>query len=225
MTTVLGRMPRVVVTALALQAVAGCAAKRASVVPGAPASATIGSQAAPERLIARRASITVRVADVSAAIAKVEPIVTGMAGAVAESSRTDGGGAYFMVRVPAARLEETLDRLAALGRARERTVTERDVTDQAFDLDARLRNKVALRDRLRALVTSTASLQDVVALEEQLSRLQADIETLEGQVKRLRSEIEMSTISLALERETQLGPVGLVLHGLWLGVRQLFVWR
>jgi hypothetical protein len=104
-------------------------------------------------------------------------------------------------------------------------VTSRDVTDQAADLDARLQNKRVLRERLRALVTSSASLQDVVAIEEQLARLQAEIETLEGQLKRLRSDVEMSTISLALERETHLGPLGLALHGLWLGVRQLFIWH
>ena len=215
---------RLAVALLLLQVSTACA-KRSPVAP-APAGTTIrASTSGSQRLLARRASITVHVADVDAAAAKVEPLVGTMAGLVAQSSRTDGGDAYFVVHVPAARLEEALDHLAALGRARERTVTARDVTDEVFDLEARLQNKRALRHRLRALLTSTASLQDVIALEDQLARLQADIETLEGQAKRLRSEVEMSMVSVTLQRRRQLGPVGLALHGLWLGVRQLFVWR
>jgi hypothetical protein len=205
---------------------AGCAGgKRAPVLAPVPDANGASSPQAIERLVTRRASMTVRVADVPAAAGRVEGIVTQAEGMVTESARTDGERATFALRVPSTRLEGLLDQLATLGRPRDRTVTARDVTEQAIDLDARLQNKRALRDRLRALLSSTTVLQEVLAVEDQLARLQAEIDTLEGQSKRLHSEVALSSVELSLERETKLGPLGLVFHGLWWGLRHLFVWQ
>jgi hypothetical protein len=219
-----GLVLRVVAASLALLML-GCAAKRAAMV-APPSVATRPTDTRPvERLLTRRASITVRVRDVAAAAARTEAIVAQAEGIVAESLWTDANRVSFVLRVPSAQLETLLDQFAALGRESDRAVTTRDVTDQAFDLDARLQNKRALRERLRALLASASALPDVLAVEEQLARVQADIDMFEGQVERLRSEVALSHVSLSLERETRLGPLGYVFHGLWIGIRMLFVWH
>ncbi len=205
---------------------AGCSAKRAPVAaPPVSASGATGSRQVAERLVTRRASITVQVVDVASAAARIEGIVVQAEGLVAESSRSDNNRASFLLRVPSARLEALLDQLSELGRASERTVTARDVTDEVFDLDARLQNKKALRERLRNLLSSALTLQEILAVEEQLARVQLDIDTLEGQLERLRSAVALSSVSLSLERKTQLGPLGYVFHGLWVGISKLFVWH
>jgi hypothetical protein len=213
----------VLVPASMLMLTASCATKQAP-PPAPPVAAGTEARPVTDRLVTRRASIAVRVTDVAAAAGQVEGIVTQAEGFVAESSRSDGDRASFVLRVPAARLEAVLDRLAALGRATERTVSARDVTDQTLDLEARLQNKRALRERLRGLLGSTATLQEVLTLEEHLARLQADIDTLEGQLARLRSEVALSQVSLTLERDTRLGPLGYLFRGLLTGIRKLFVW-
>ncbi len=207
-------------------ALSGCASKRASVgaVPTAVGRAR-GAEQVVDRLVTQRASISVRVSDVAAAAGRVDGIVGQAGGVVAEATRTDDGRASFTLRVPAVRLEAVLDQLAELGRASDRTVAARDVTDQVFDLEARLQNKRALRERLRHLLSSTATLQEILAVEDQLARVQTDIDTLEGQLERLRTDVAMAHVSLSLERATQLGPLGYFFQGLWTGIRKLFVWR
>jgi hypothetical protein len=168
--------------------------------------------------------LTVRVRDVGAAAGKVEGIVTQAGGFLAESTRTEEERALFSLRVPAERLDSVLDQLSGLGRATDRTVTAKDVTDEVFDLDARLQNKKALRDRIRQHLAAASTLQEVLAVEEQLARLQTDIDSLEGQIGRLRSQVTLSQVSLNLERETQLGPLGLIFGGIWKALMKLFVW-
>lgn len=191
---------------------------------GIMAGGTLTSAQVAERLVTRRAWVTVQADDVSAAASSVHEIVKQVEGIVSESSQGDDHRASFVLQVPAPQLEQTLDRLAALGRARDRRVTAQDVTDAVFDLEARLQNKRALRERLRMLLGSATAFQDVLAVEDQLARVQTDIDTLEGQIQRLRSQVALSQITLWLEPKTHLGPLGHLFRGLWSGLSWLFVW-
>jgi len=221
-----GAWPGLLMGAGLLALLVGCASKRVPpAAPPAPPSRGSDSAQVAERLVTRRASITVVVRDVPSIAARIEGIVQQAGGFIAESSRTDDDRASFLIRVPSDRLETLLDQLAALGRSTDRTVRAQDVTDQVFDVDARLQNKKALRERLRSYLASASTLQEAIAVEEQLARVQADIDMLEGQLEHLRKDIALSYVSLSLERKTQLGPLGHLLHGLWIVIRRLFVWH
>jgi polyhydroxyalkanoate synthesis regulator phasin len=152
-------------------------------------------------------------------------MVSQAGGLVSETTQTEDSRVVFSLRIPAARLDAMLDELAGLGKATDRTVTARDVTDEAFDFEARLQNKKALRERLREHMASTTTLQEVLSVEEQLARVQTDIDALEGQIERLRTQVALSSVSLSLERETQLGPLGLVFGGLWTVLKKLVIWH
>jgi hypothetical protein len=73
-----------------------------------------GSRPVAERLLTRRATLTVQVRDVAAAAGQIDGIAEQAEGIVSESSRTDDR-AWFTLHVTAARLESVLDQLAHLG--------------------------------------------------------------------------------------------------------------
>jgi hypothetical protein len=70
-------------------------------------------------------------------------------GYLEQSSGSSDGNVHIVGRVPAAQLDHLVDRVASLGDERRRSITGSDVTDQYTDLEARLRSKIALRDRLQ----------------------------------------------------------------------------
>ena len=86
-------------------------------------------------------------------------------------------------------------------------------------------NKIVLRDRLKQLLDKASAVKDVLAIETELNRVQADIDSMEGRIRALKGQVDYATVSLSLEREPILGPLGYVCKGLWWGIEKLFVIR
>ena len=72
-----------------------------------------------------------------------------------------------------------IDGLSGLGDETDRRVTAEDVTEIVIDLVARLKNKIALRDRLRKLLDRAQDVKEVLVVEEQLTRIQSEIDSME----------------------------------------------
>jgi hypothetical protein len=177
------------------------------------------------RKLIRSGQITISLADLEGATDAVERIVTEAGGYVEQSHVAEESRARLQCRVPAARLEATMDAIGALGDERYRSVSAEDVTEEYADLEAHLRNDRALRDRLRKLLDHATKVEDVLAIEKELNRVQSGIEAMEGRLERLASQVELSALSVTLERERILGPLGYVGYGLWWAISKLFVIR
>jgi hypothetical protein len=215
--------PRGSLVALALVALAlGCSGRRVGTAAAIPLPAPEPAHA---RAMIRTASVVVEVADPAIALTRSAELARELGGFVQESRREGASAATAVLRVPSSRLDEALDRLAALGRERERSSTTADVTEQVADLEASLTNDRALRDRLRALLARAKTVEEVLRVEGELTRLQTQIDRTEGRLKRLRSEVELSTLSARFERRRILGPLGYALKGVAWVVEKLFVIR
>ncbi len=175
------------------------------------------------RSLIRTASLTIEVDEVDVAAKAAEQLATEVGGYVESRQTSEETRGYLVLRVPADALDGALDRLAALGDVDHREVGATDVTGQLADLEARLTNDKALRDRLRALLERATDVKDVLAVEEQLTRLQTAIDTAEGTLKRMREQVALSQVTVRLERREILGPLGYLGYGLyWIG-KKLFI--
>lgn len=181
--------------------------------------------AADGRLIIRSASLSIEVEDAEKAADAATRIVGDVSGLVDSSRSSKEGAIQLVVRVPEAQLDDVLLRFADLGDVTGRSLTATDVTDEVVDLDARMKNLVSTRDSLRKLLEKTSSVQDVVSVERELSRVQGDIDAMEAKLKSLRSRVALSEIDLDLHRKKILGPIGAVGKGAWWLVSKLFVIR
>src|SRR5262249_18427664 len=142
---------------------------------------------------------------------------------IERSTATKEADVSMFCRVPAPQLDQVMNAIAALGSEQRRWVTATDVTDKYTDLETRLRNDTALRDRLKELLARAKDVADVLAIEKELNRVQSEVETGQAQLDRLKAEIEQSALSVTLERKHVLGPLGMVGYGLWWGISKLFV--
>ena len=214
------------VLAFALSA-AGCASKAAfsdvSAPVGERAQQAEFEAARPDRMLVWRASMKLEVKDVEDAAGKADSAVRQAGGHVDDSNVNAPERATLRIRVPADRLNATLDTLAALGAEKNRSVSSQDVTESMIDMEARLKNAIALRDRLRTLLDRAKDVKDVLDIERELVRVQSEIDSMDGRLKNLRSQVQYATVSLYLERKTILGPLGYIGNGIMWVMEKLFV--
>src|SRR5437016_5658333 len=196
-----------------------------------PATESSGEPRTSSRLLITTASIEVIVASVPEAVEKALEITKGSGGYVRESVTEKDSDARLKLRIPARRLSEVLDDLARLGEEKRRHVSSEDVTEKVGDLDAELANKKALRDRLRGVLARAKDVKDVLSVENELTRVQTEIDSLEGRLKRMREDIDFSAVDLHLsprepgKKRRILGPLGYLYVGTKWFITKLFVIR
>jgi uncharacterized small protein (DUF1192 family) len=105
---------------------------------------------------------------------------------------------YVVVRVPSENFSRMLEAARAAGTVQSESTETEDVTDQLVDLNARLGNLRAERDRLRTLYNRSNSTEDVLAVQERLSDVQGEIERLEAQKRSLENRVAYSTLTIEL---------------------------
>jgi hypothetical protein len=178
-----------------------------------------------DRKVVRSADLVVAVRFPEEASPEVEHLIQEAGGFVERSTANRESSVWLNCRVPAAQLDPVMDAIAKLGDEEHRSVSAADVTEQYSDLETRLRNNVALRDRLRQLLQRATHVEDILAIEKELTRIQSEIETMQAQFDRLKSHVELSALSVTLKRKRILGPLGYVGYGLWWAFSKLFVIR
>jgi len=178
-----------------------------------------------DRMLIWKASLSIDVWNVSNSVTRAVEIAQKSGGYVEHKS--DGGetSAYIVFRVPVKTFNSAIGSLESLGSVSSRSVEAEDVTEQYVDIEARLKNRIALRDRLKQLLDKAKDVKDILSIETELNRVQSDIDSMEGRIKVLKDQVDFATITLHLSRTEILGPVGYVLKGLWWGVEKLFVIR
>jgi hypothetical protein len=199
----------------------GCA----SLDKAAPREATAAQGSSTDRKLVRTGDLLIRVASPEETSPQVERIVQDAGGYVEQSITTRDTSVWLRCRIPAAQLDQVMSAVASLGEEERRSVASTDVTDQYTDLETRLRNDLALRERLRQLLERAKDVEDVLAVEKELNRIQSEIETMQAQFDRLKSQLELSALSITLQRRPILGPLGYLAYGLWWSISKLFVIR
>ncbi|MEU6882388.1 DUF4349 domain-containing protein [Streptomyces sp. NPDC046712] len=160
--------------------------------------------------IIRTAELSVEVADATKALATARRVVEGAGGQVANEStdRVDDTHmtSRIVLRVPQERYASVLEELAGTGRLLSRKADAKDVTEQVVDVESRIATQRASVARVRALMDRAEKLSDVVTLEGELSRRQADLESLLAQQASLKDRTTLATITLELTEKEKAAP-------------------
>ena len=181
---------------------AGADAARSEV---APASALGSPAAAPapaaRTLRIKSGTVTLETNDVTGARKGLATLATRAGGYVGDETeaRSDEYRALTItLRVPAARFDTLLDTLDSFGEVRERAVTVQDVTASYVDTEARLRTRLGVEERYRALLARANKVEDILRLEEALRAIREEIESAQGQLRLYDNQIALSTLTVTL---------------------------
>jgi hypothetical protein len=187
------------------------------VAPQAPDSAAVGGKPAttqpaatqPASLLSRdviqTANVSVRSRDVGEALVRVRALVAGAQGLVADEHTTTGRSgdprrSVLTLRVPSTAFDAVLRDIDDLGRVGSQQVSTQDVSTQVVDVEARIVSAERVLRRIRGLLESANSFSDVLSLEAELARREADLASLRAQQAYLEDQTSMSTITLSLQR-------------------------
>lgn len=156
-----------------------------------------------ERLIIRTADLSIVVADTDEAIAAIGRMVAENDGWVVSSSvyqysETAKTG-DITVRVPADGFVSATEAIKGLAtEVRQESISGQDVTEEYVDLTARLGNLEATAVRVRNFLDETKNVEEALAVNQELSRLEGEIEVIKGRMQYLSQSASFSTISVHL---------------------------
>jgi hypothetical protein len=182
----------------------------------APEKGDVAAVPQPDRLVIRSKTLRLEVdrtadavGEIRALAKKHEAIITDLRVATETDDwvyRYDESGAssgealrgWVTVRVPAAAFEAFVDEVSALGTVKYQSEATEDVTQQHVDLAARLENLRAEEKRLREFFDAAKNVNEMLAIEQELSRVRGEIESLDAQVEYLERQAAMATVTIEL---------------------------
>lgn len=107
----------------------------------------------------------------------------------------------WTVRVPNASHDALVSEMQTLGEVYRTTTSTNDVTEQFTDDTARLASQKTLEGRLLGLLESRAgTLEDVLRVETELTRVRSEIERLTGRLRVLDDRTTFATVTVHVEQ-------------------------
>jgi hypothetical protein len=176
--------------------------------PGAqaPAAPRVSRQTI-DRQIVRAATLGVEVVSFEDGSRALVRIAESAGGFVTDSnvSQAEPPSGTFILRVPTVRFTDALEQIEGLGKVTGRHVRGEDVTEEYVDLRARIRNLEAHERQLITFMDRATRVADLLAIEQELTRVRGEIEQLTGRLRFLANRVEMSTIQVTLREKAKQG--------------------
>ncbi|NCD22324.1 MAG: DUF4349 domain-containing protein [Spartobacteria bacterium] len=194
------------------------------------ANESAGDAVGENRLMVWTGDLTLETADVANAADRAIAIAHRSGGYLESRSDSTYSGTTLKLRIPAQAFTNAIGALETLGDVAGRRLSSEDVTEPYVDVEARLKNKLVLRDRLRQLLDQATEVKDILAIETELNRVQGDVDSMEARLKSLKGRVDYAALHLHLRpKELKprkiLGPLGYLFKGLFWTVEKLFVIR
>lgn len=159
-------------------------------------------------------SLSVPRREFDSTIQHARTIATGSGGFVVSSSASQGTErrlvrGTLVVRIPERAYARVIDQLSGLGRVEGREEAGQDVSQEAVDLEARIRHLEAVEAQLLGFLEDAENVSAALAVQAELNRVQLELEQARGRLQYLDDQVAFATISLEVrERQAQVAAAG-----------------
>lgn len=167
------------------------------------------SQVAPSestnRIVIQDTSLSLQVKDVTKTINDIEETTQKLGGFLINSNLSKPEGAAsgnISIRIPEEKRKEALTAFKNMAvKVVSESVTGNDVTDQYADLDARLEVLYSTKNKYEDILDRADQISDILAVQQQLTNLQNQIDNLIGQQKYYEQSAKLSKIVIYLSTD------------------------
>ncbi|MCK9579318.1 MAG: DUF4349 domain-containing protein [Methanoregula sp.] len=152
--------------------------------------------------IIRTGAVTLEVKDVTGTVASFQDMVIAQGGYLSSSTVQASGSRHtgiVVLRIPQARFETTLAGVKSAGIVKFVSTQGEDVTEEYIDLQAQKKSYEVQLAQYYVLMKKATKISDIIAVQQQIDRIQIELNRLEGRLKYLDSRIDLSTITITLE--------------------------
>jgi len=159
---------------------------------------------AQNRIIVRTVHIELEVDDVAESIEEIAQGAQRDGGWVVNTDRSSKHIGFISVRVPAAKLDDVLNWMRAVGvDVLSEASTSTDVTDEYYDLRSRVESMQATEEALTRLLDRAEKVEEALEVQRELARLQVEIEAHLGRIKLLEETAAFSLVNVTLHLAPQ----------------------
>ena len=224
----------VILIVLLAVAAAGCGASKSQELSGSarnqagsadtsPSAGTAVEAVSLDRKIIRNANLDLRVADVPQTMERIAALCAENGGYTVNShiSRDEQRfSARLSIKVPEEKLDGITASISQLGEVTDKVISARDVTEEYYDAEARLKVLQAKEERLLGLMEKANNISDIISIENELGKTRGELEVLAGRLQLLNNSIDYSLIEIELVQalpgavQAPQGTLGKALRGL-----------
>jgi hypothetical protein len=194
---------------------------------------------AQERLIIRTGILSIVVEDTEETLVDITRLAEGNGGWVVSSNVFQSSGdvksGEVTVRIPAEGFSRAMETIKAMAIEVTNELTSgKDFTDEFVDLSSRLGNLEATASRVRNFLDETKNVEEALAVNAELSRLEEQIEVIKGRMQFLEQSAAFSTIAVNLTPDELSRPIEVpegvardaveALLGILEGVANFLIW-
>lgn len=170
---------------------------------------TAGQALPVNRKIIRHLSLRLEAEEFDNALASLRRIVSDAGGyieqenvmgrSVRREKEEKPRSAYIMARIPVEKLDGAAADLSGLCNVLERQESTEDVTETYFDAQAHLKSLEIQEERLLAILEKSEKLEDVVSLEQALTKVRYEIESITASLRHMDSQVNYSYLEINLD--------------------------
>ncbi len=163
-----------------------------------------------DRLVIKTATLTMVVQDVAQAVAVISSYAEAKGGFVISSELYETGpglSGSVSVRIPADFFDSGLRDMKGFGEVKSQTLNGQDVTEEFVDLSSQLKNLRATEEQFLAIMKKAEKIEDILAVQRELSAVRSQIELIQGRMKFLQQSAALSTITMYLSTDPSALPV------------------
>jgi hypothetical protein len=160
-----------------------------------------------DQFVIKTASIDMTVEDLDDASESVRKYAKEVGGSVEnlyDSGQDENRSVVATIRVPAAAFDSVVKKLKDMGvDVNTSDENSSDITEVYKDLEARLKNQKALEAQLLEVLDIADEVEDILAVQRELSIVREEIETLQASLDYYDSQTEMSSITVYMSQSSE----------------------
>ena len=164
-----------------------------------------------EQLIIRTGNLEIVVEDTEATIDEIARRAAASGGWVVSSNVFQSGEAKSgstTIRVPVDQFDAMVEQIESMAlEVLNTSASGVDVTEEYVDRQARLQNLEATADRVRSFLEDADDVEEALAVNAELSRLEGEIESIRGRIQYLEQSAAFSTITVRITPDALSQPI------------------
>ncbi len=167
--------------------------------------------AATQRKLIQNYQLQVAVKNLDDAETELRGMIEASGGFVSQSDRGSQPGqrreGRWTIRIPGNKAGDIAKSIMNLGEPIRQSSKSQDVTEEYFDLEARLKNKRVEEERLvKHLRDSTGKLEEILLVEKEIARVRGEIEQAQGRLNMLANLTSLATLQVLLAEHVDYKP-------------------
>jgi anti-sigma factor (TIGR02949 family) len=167
-----------------------------------------GLPAGTSRKITKNATVSLEVEDVNVCYDKVFKLVKEAKGFIESSDETvftdDTKRINLVLKVREDKFESVISQIKEFGKVTALRIDSKDVTDQYYDLKARLKNLEIEEQKLQDIMNKAPTVKEMLEVESEINRIRSEIESMKEQLKVWENLTSLGTINLSIKEVSRI---------------------